>query len=95
MVDSLLKFSRNNSGAKTIQISTIKTRIIGIDPGSRCTGYGVIDSDGLRHSYVTSGFIKVKGEDLPERLGFIFHEVSAVFKKMAAENHGYRTSVFE
>lgn len=55
-----------------------KIRIIGIDPGSRVTGYGVIDTDGFRHNYVVSGFIPVKGDDLPERLGVIFQEVAAV-----------------
>jgi len=58
-----------------------KTRIIGIDPGSRCTGYGVIDSDGFRHNYVTSGYIKIKGDELPDRLGSIFNEITAVIKQ--------------
>jgi crossover junction endodeoxyribonuclease RuvC len=60
---------------------TDKIRIIGIDPGSRCTGFGVIDSDGLRHSYVASGHINIKGDELPDRLGFIFSEVGKVIAK--------------
>ncbi len=48
----------------------------------------MIDSDGLRHSYVASGFIKVKGDELPERLGFIFHEVSAVLKQWQPQTMG-------
>lgn len=55
-----------------------KIRIIGIDPGSRVTGYGVLDTDGFRHSYVASGFIPIKGDALPEKLGIIFREVAAV-----------------
>ena len=58
-----------------------KTRIIGIDPGSRCTGYGIIDSDGFRHQYVASGFVKIKGDELPERLGMIFSEISKVIEE--------------
>ena len=65
-----------------------KTRIIGIDPGSRCTGYGVIDSDGFRYEYITSGFIKVTGEELPERLGMIFTEVSAIVEKWQPQTLG-------
>jgi len=65
-----------------------KTRIIGIDPGSRCTGYGVIDSDGFRYEYITSGFIKVTGEELPERLGMIFTEVSAIVEKWQPQTMG-------
>ena len=56
-------------------------RIIGIDPGSRCTGYGIIDSDGFRHNYVTSGHINIKGEELPDRLGSIFNEISLIIEK--------------
>ncbi len=52
-----------------------RVRILGIDPGSRSTGYGVIDSDGFRHSHVCSGFLKIRGEGIAERLGMIFTEV--------------------
>lgn len=46
-------------------------RIIGIDPGSLTTGYGVIDSDGRRSVHVTHGCITTGGGVLPERLGQI------------------------
>lgn len=51
-------------------------RILGVDPGSRFTGYGVIDSDGNSSSHVTSGYIKVVGNSLPEKLGVIFQEIT-------------------
>ncbi len=51
-------------------------RILGIDPGSRVTGFGVIDTEGNRTTYVTSGCVRVHGDSLPERLGVIFEEVS-------------------
>jgi len=35
-------------------------RILGIDPGSRRTGYGVIDSDGQQSRYVASGVINAQ-----------------------------------
>ncbi|RKZ70332.1 MAG: crossover junction endodeoxyribonuclease RuvC, partial [Gammaproteobacteria bacterium] len=38
------------------------TRILGIDPGSRFTGFGVIDIDGNHAKHVANGCIKVKGE---------------------------------
>ena len=56
-------------------------RIIGIDPGSRCTGYGIIDSDGFRHNYVASGYINIKGDELPDRLGSIFNEIGLIIEK--------------
>ena len=63
-------------------------RILGIDPGSRSTGYGLIDSDGLRHRYVSSGYIKVAGDNLAERLGVIFSELSAIIAEHEPEQMG-------
>lgn len=60
-------------------------RILGIDPGSRITGYGVIDSDGRDSTYITCGAIRVKGGNLPEKLGMIFREVSAVIEAWQPE----------
>ena len=48
------------------------TLILGIDPGSRITGYGVIDTDGYHAEYVTSGCIKAGDENLPQRLATIY-----------------------
>lgn len=53
-------------------------RLIGIDPGSRITGYGVVDTDGYRHKYVTSGFININADTLGGKLGIIFGEVSKI-----------------
>lgn len=51
-------------------------RILGIDPGSRFTGFGIIESDGRRSArYVTSGCVRVSGESWAERLGVIFSAV--------------------
>lgn len=50
-------------------------RILGIDPGSRFTGYGVIDVHGRRICHVTSGVVAVVREDWPQRLQTIFHGV--------------------
>lgn len=53
-------------------------RILGIDPGSRFTGYGVIDFDGRNAAYVTSGVIRVEGLPFPERLRGIFEQLGQV-----------------
>ena len=53
-------------------------RILGIDPGLRITGFGVIDVDGPRLSYVASGIVRTPDADLPERLGVIFDGVREV-----------------
>jgi crossover junction endodeoxyribonuclease RuvC len=53
-------------------------RIIGIDPGSVKTGWGVVDSDGRANQHVAHGTIATGGGSLPERLGVIQREVTAV-----------------
>ncbi|MDU1267142.1 MAG: crossover junction endodeoxyribonuclease RuvC [Escherichia coli] len=46
--------------------------ILGIDPGSRVTGYGVIRQVGRQLSYLGSGCIRTKVDDLPSRLKLIY-----------------------
>ena len=54
-------------------------RILGIDPGLRNTGWGVIESDGVRLSYVGSGRIMAATDAaLAYRLREIFEELSGV-----------------
>ena len=49
--------------------------VLGIDPGSRVTGYGLIDVQGNRLSYVDCGCIRTEGGALPARLKKIFDEL--------------------
>lgn len=46
-------------------------RILGLDPGSLCTGYAVVES-GPRVTYVVSGSIRARGASLADRLQEIF-----------------------
>ena len=46
-------------------------RILGIDPGSRFTGYGIIELKAGRSIWVNSGCIRVKGDSLAEKLCII------------------------
>ncbi len=60
-------------------ISVIETqRILGIDPGLRITGFGVIDRTGNKLHYVASGIIRVPDGELPHRLAAIFSQVQVV-----------------
>lgn len=47
-------------------------RVLGIDPGSRVTGFGVIETDGVRSRYLGSGCIRTASGAFPDRLGEIF-----------------------
>jgi crossover junction endodeoxyribonuclease RuvC len=54
-------------------------RILGIDPGLRITGFGVIDKVGQKLAYVTSGCVKTKETDsLPERIKTLLDGIGEV-----------------
>ncbi len=58
-------------------------RILGIDPGSRITGYGVIESDGRKSVHIASGCIRMQQKEMPQRLGEIYRAVSQVIAEYA------------
>ena len=55
-----------------------KRRILGIDPGSRYTGFGVLDIVGDQARYVASGTVKSIDGDFPDRLRQIFTSVTEI-----------------
>lgn len=52
--------------------------ILGIDPGSRYTGYGLIECVGNRHRHIASGRINAIAGEMPQRLLTILQGLSAV-----------------
>lgn len=56
-------------------------RILGIDPGSVKTGFGIIEVQGLRMRYITSGVIRLKAKAAPERLGVIFTSMQELIRE--------------
>ncbi len=55
--------------------------ILGIDPGSRKTGFGIIGAASGKLEYVTSGVIHLPEADLPERLKVIFDSLTELIRK--------------
>ena len=53
-------------------------RILGIDPGLRITGFGVIDKEGQKLHYIASGCVKTPDGELPERLKAILDSLGEV-----------------
>ncbi|RBA23156.1 crossover junction endodeoxyribonuclease RuvC [Herminiimonas fonticola] len=53
-------------------------KILGIDPGLRTTGFGVIEKHGNKLTYIASGTIKTPDADLPQRLKTILVSVAEV-----------------
>lgn len=59
-------------------MSTV-TRILGIDPGLRMTGFGVIEMQGQKLRYIASGCIKSDGNQrLPERLHTLYAGITEI-----------------
>ncbi len=54
-------------------------RILGVDPGLRVTGFGVIEKAGSHLRYIASGCVRSDDRlPLPERLSTLFHELGQV-----------------
>ena len=60
-------------------------RILGIDPGLRITGFGVLDKTGQRLAYVTSGCIRTDAGELPLRLKTILDGLAEVIASCQPE----------
>lgn len=69
------------------------TIILGIDPGSRFTGYGVIRYEKKKLSFLACGVIRIKENTLPEKLQHIFNEVSQCVESYHPSEAAYE-SVF-
>lgn len=62
-------------------IAGAPVRILGIDPGSQATGFGIIDWQDGRAHYVASGAIRTKGTAFPPRLRQIFDGVQELVRQ--------------
>lgn len=62
-----------------------RMRILGIDPGLRTLGWGVIDSQGSRLSHVANGLCRSPSGDLADRLLSLFDQLSAVLAEYAPD----------
>ncbi|MFC0708211.1 crossover junction endodeoxyribonuclease RuvC [Azorhizophilus paspali] len=56
------------------------TLILGIDPGSRITGFGVIRDGGRGCEYIASGCIRTGSGSLPERLQAVYRGVTEIIR---------------
>ena len=68
--------SINNKNGPTRQ----SVKILGIDPGSRITGYGIIEVLGNQISYLAAGVIKTNTDDLAQRLCTIHQGIIEVIQ---------------
>ena len=66
-------------------------RILGIDPGSRMTGFGIIDIKGDRTIPVHFGVIKAGTGEFTERLGIIFNELRDLIEEYRPDEAAVET----
>lgn len=57
------------------------TIILGIDPGSRITGFGLVKLINGSSQYLASGCIKIKAGSIPERLKQIHHDLTEIIEQ--------------
>lgn len=60
-------------------------RILGIDPGSRITGIGIIESDGRHSQHIFSCCIRLGNDPFPIRLGKIYKEIEIIIAQYQPE----------
>jgi crossover junction endodeoxyribonuclease RuvC len=66
------------AGAPLTKAPLVNLRILGLDPGSRRTGFGVIECRGPDYKHVAHGCIAVAGLELAERLRQIFEALQTL-----------------
>jgi crossover junction endodeoxyribonuclease RuvC len=64
---------------RELEVATI--RVLGIDPGSQRTGFGVLDATGSRLRYVASGVIRTSQTDFAARLCEIFRCMQTIVEQ--------------
>jgi len=74
---------RFEPGRAQAPVATAPLRVLGLDPGSRITGYGVVEVSAARLSHVASGSIRPAAADLPGRLAEIHRQVAALVAEYA------------
>jgi crossover junction endodeoxyribonuclease RuvC len=61
--------------------SAMPRRVLGIDPGSLRTGYGIVDCIGGTETHVASGCVRTSGTSLALRLRYIHEQVSLLVER--------------
>lgn len=64
------------------------TIILGIDPGSRITGFGIIQEEGKHLEYIASGCIRTPEGLLQDRLQAVFRGITEVIQTYHPETMG-------
>ena len=76
------KLKSGSDGASRFTNNASRTvRLIGIDPGSQTTGYGIIEMEGNRAVHIAHGIIQTTGDSAGDRLHAIYRGLSEIVRK--------------
>lgn len=69
--------------------------IIGVDPGTNTTGYGIIKQSGSSFSRISSGCIKLTpSKPIPQRLEIIYNELNKIIKQFKPDEFAIETAFY-
>jgi crossover junction endodeoxyribonuclease RuvC len=69
--------------------------ILGIDPGTRITGYGVVKYDNNNFIRIAHGSINLSSQkSIPERLQIIYQEINKIIKKYKPDEFAIETAFY-
>jgi len=63
----------------------VSVRVLGVDPGSRATGWALVIAEGNRYHLDASGVVRPRGDDRHRRLADLSHRFSEVVEKLAPD----------
>ena len=66
-------------------------RVLGIDPGSLATGYGVVSVEGSTLRRIAGGTIRAKGDTLADRLAYLQRELARAIAELSPETAALET----
>jgi crossover junction endodeoxyribonuclease RuvC len=70
-------------------------RILGIDPGTLITGYGIVDFENNEIKHVASGIIKINAyKEQAKRLQVIYAEINSLIKKFRPDEFALETAFY-
>src|SRR5262245_55103128 len=70
-----------SAGGAVMRLIKPSARILGLDPGSRHTGFGLVECDGARTSYLACGAISTGDGHFADRLQLIFRRVQQLVEE--------------
>ena len=71
-----------------ISSSESAVTVLGIDPGSNVTGWGVVRESSGRLELLANGVLRVKGNSFPDRPAFIYHGLYDIIEEFRPEEAG-------